>query len=251
MLKLRVIPTLLYDGLTLVKGKNFESWRTVSALIQQVQIYALRGVDEMILLDISSTNKKTRINFNLIKDITENIFMPFTVGGGIKNIYDIQNLLKSGADKVSINTAAFHDKKFIKEAVKIFGSQCIVISVDYKKINGSELVFTNSGKHNTNKNLYEYLEEINELNVGEVLLTSIDRDGTMLGYNIDVIEKATKILQVPIIASGGAKDYKDMLKLINKTKITAIAAASIYHFKNQTPKLAKSFLKENGIKIRE
>tara|TARA_B100001029_G_C14961313_1_gene394627 strand:- start:141 stop:896 length:756 start_codon:yes stop_codon:yes gene_type:complete len=251
MLKLRVIPTLLYDGLTLVKGKNFESWRTVSALIQQVQIYALRGVDEMILLDISSTNKKTRINFNLIKDITENIFMPFTVGGGIKNIHDIQNLLKSGADKVSINTAAFHDKKFIKEAVKIFGSQCIVISVDYKKINGSELVFTNSGKHNTNKNLYEYLEEINELNVGEVLLTSIDRDGTMLGYNIDVIEKATKILQVPIIASGGAKDYKDMLKLINKTKITAIAAASIYHFKNQTPKLAKSFLKENGIKIRE
>tara|TARA_Y100001970_G_scaffold34256_2_gene42511 strand:- start:3699 stop:4454 length:756 start_codon:yes stop_codon:yes gene_type:complete len=251
MLKLRVIPTLLYDGLTLVKGKNFESWRTVSALIQQVQIYALRGVDEMILLDISSTNKKTKINFNLIKDITENIFMPFTVGGGIKNIHDIQNLLKSGADKVSINTAAFHDKKFIKEAVKIFGSQCIVISVDYKKINGSELVFTNSGKHNTNKNLYEYLEEINELNVGEVLLTSIDRDGTMLGYNIDVIEKATKILQVPIIASGGAKDYKDMLKLINKTKITAIAAASIYHFKNQTPKLAKSFLKENGIKIRE
>tara|TARA_A100001011_G_C14258747_1_gene821344 strand:- start:264 stop:1019 length:756 start_codon:yes stop_codon:yes gene_type:complete len=251
MLKLRVIPTLLYDGLTLVKGKNFESWRTVSALIQQVQIYALRGVDEMILLDISSTNKKTRINFNLIKDITENIFMPFTVGGGIKNIHDIQNLLKSGADKVSINTAAFHDKKFIKEAVKIFGSQCIVISVDYKKINGSELVFTNSGKHNTNKNLYEYLEEINELNVGEVLLTSIDRDGTMLGYNIDAIEKATKILQVPIIASGGAKDYKDMLKLINKTKITAIAAASIYHFKNQTPKLAKSFLKENGIKIRE
>ena len=251
MLKLRVIPTLLYDGLTLVKGKNFESWRTVSALIQQVQIYALRGVDEMILLDISSTNKKTRINFNLIKDITENIFMPFTVGGGIKNIHDIQNLLKSGADKVSINTAAFHDKKFIKEAVKIFGSQCIVISVDYKKINGSELVFTNSGKHNTNKNLYEYLEEINELNVGEVLLTSIDRDGTMLGYNIDAIEKATKILQVPIIASGGAKDYKDMLKLINKTKITAIAAASIYHFKNQTPKLAKIFLKENGIKIRE
>ena len=251
MLKLRVIPTLLYDGLTLVKGKNFESWRTVSALIQQVQIYALRGVDEMILLDISSTNKKTKINFNLIKDITENIFMPFTVGGGIKNIHDIQNLLKSGADKVSINTAAFHDKKFIKEAVKIFGSQCIVISVDYKKINGSELVFTNSGKHNTNKNLYEYLEEINELNVGEVLLTSIDRDGTMLGYNIDVIEKATKILQVPIIASGGAKDYKDMLKLINKTKITAIAAASIYHFKNQTPKLAKIFLKENGIKIRE
>ena len=251
MLKLRVIPTLLYDGLTLVKGKNFESWRTVSALIQQVQIYALRGVDEMILLDISSTNKKTKINFNLIKDITENIFMPFTVGGGIKNIHDIQNLLKSGADKVSINTAAFHDKKFIKEAVKIFGSQCIVISVDYKKINGSELVFTNSGKHNTNKNLYEYLEEINELNVGEVLLTSIDRDGTMLGYNIDAIEKATKILQVPIIASGGAKDYKDMLKLINKTKITAIAAASIYHFKNQTPKLAKSFLKENGIKIRE
>ena len=132
MLKLRVIPTLLYDGLTLVKGKNFESWRTVSALIQQVQIYALRGVDEMILLDISSTNKKTKINFNLIKDITENIFMPFTVGGGIKNIHDIQNLLKSGADKVSINTAALHDKKFIKEAVKIFGSQCIVISVDYK-----------------------------------------------------------------------------------------------------------------------
>ncbi len=251
MLKLRVIPTLLFDGMTLVKGKNFESWRTVSALIQQVQIYALRGVDEMILLDISSTNKNSKINFNLIKDITENIFMPFTVGGGIKNLEDIQNLLNSGADKVSINTAAYHDKKFIKEAVKKFGSQCIVISVDYKKIDNNEIVFTNSGKHNTKKKLYDYLLEINDLNVGEVLLTSIDRDGTMLGYNIDVINKATDLLKVPVIASGGAKNYQDMLNLINKTKVTAVAAASIYHFKNQTPKLAKKFLKENGIKIRE
>ena len=120
MLKLRVIPTLLFDGSTLVKGKKFESWRTVSALIQQVQIYALRGVDEMILLDINSTNRNEKINFNLIKEITENIFMPFTVGGGVKTVEDIRRLLKNGADKVAINTAAFHDKNFIKEAVKIF-----------------------------------------------------------------------------------------------------------------------------------
>ena len=133
MLKLRVIPTLLFDGFTLVKGKNFASWRTVSALIQQVQIYALRGVDEMILLDINSTNRKTPINFNLIKEITENIFMPFTVGGGVQSIEDIRLLLKNGADKVAINTAAFHDKNFIKDAVKNFGSQCIIVSVDYKK----------------------------------------------------------------------------------------------------------------------
>jgi len=251
MLKLRVIPTLLFDGFTLVKGKNFASWRTVSALIQQVQIYALRGVDEMILLDINSTNRKTPINFNLIKEITENIFMPFTVGGGVQSIEDIRLLLKNGADKVAINTAAFHDKNFIKDAVKNFGSQCIIVSVDYKKINGEEIVFTNSGKNNTKKNLYEYLKEINELKIGEVLLTSIDRDGTMQGYDIDVVEKANKFLKAPIIASGGARDYQDMFDLIQKTKINAIAAASIYHFKNQTPKLAKNFLKEKGIKIRE
>ena len=251
MLKLRVIPTLLFDGFTLVKGKKFESWRTVSALIQQVQIYALRGVDEMILLDINSTNSKNPINFNLIKEITENIFMPFTVGGGVRSIEDIRFLLKNGADKVAINTAAFHDRDFIKEAVKIFGSQCIIISIDYKKVNNAETVFTNSGKKNTDKKLYEYLKEVNELNVGEVLLTSIERDGTMEGYDIKVIEKCNKLLKVPIIASGGAKDYNDMLNLIKKTKINAIAAASIYHFKNQTPKLAKNFLKENGIKIRE
>ena len=251
MLKLRIIPTLLFDGFTLVKGKKFESWRTVSALIQQVQIYALRGVDEMILLDINSTNNNSGINYNLIKEITENIFMPFTVGGGVKKIEDINLLLKNGADKVSINTAAFHNRSFIKEAVKTFGSQCIIISIDYKSINDQKIVFTNSGKNNTKKNLYEYLSELNELNVGEVLLTSIDRDGTMQGYDVNVIEKSNSILKVPLIASGGAKDYDDMLNLINKTKINALAAASIYHFKNQTPKLAKNFLKKNGIKVRE
>lgn len=251
MLKLRVIPTLLFDGSTLVKGKKFESWRTVSALIQQVQIYALRGVDEMILLDINSTNRNEKINFNLIKEITENIFMPFTVGGGVKTVEDIRHLLKNGADKVAINTAAFHDKDFIREAVKIFGSQCIVISIDYKNVNNEQFVFTNSGKKNTKKKLFDYLYEINELNVGEVLLTSIDRDGTMDGYDMDVIEKSNKILKVPIIASGGAKDYMNMYNLIKRTKVNAIAAASIYHFKNQTPKLAKIFLKEKGIKIRE
>jgi len=251
MLKLRVIPTLLFDGFTLVKGKNFASWRTVSALIQQVQIYALRGVDEMILLDINSTNNDSGVNHKLINEITENIFMPFTVGGGVKKINDINILLKNGADKVSINTAAYYDKNFIKEAVRTFGSQCIVISIDYKKVNGEDLVFTNSGKKNTGKNLYEYLSEINELNIGEVLLTSIDRDGTMEGYDINVIKKANSILKTPVIASGGAKDYSDMLNLINSTKVTAIAAASIYHFKNQTPKLAKNFLKNNGVNIRE
>jgi cyclase len=250
MLKIRIIPTLLFDGTTLVKGKKFQSWRTVSSLLQQVRIYALRNVDEMILLDISATNNKEKIDLDLIREITEDVFMPFTVGGGINTIKDISNLLSNGADKVSINTAAFNNADFVREAVRTFGSQCIVISIDYRNINNSYKVFTNSGKKNTNVDLFDYIKKILELNIGEILLTSIDRDGTMLGYDIDLIKEINELSNVPIIPSGGAKDYEDMLNLANTTKITALAAASIYHFENQTPKLAKNFLKKNGINIR-
>jgi cyclase len=250
MLKLRIIPTLLFDGITLVKGKKFQSWRTVSTLVQQVRIYALRGVDEMILLDIAATNNKEKVDLNLIKDITQDVFMPFTVGGGIKKTEDINNLLSCGADKVAINTAGFENPHFIKEAVRIFGSQCIIISVDYKKIDNEYIVFTYSGKNNTGTKLFDYLNSIRSLNIGEILLTSIDRDGTMEGYDVEVIKKVNELMDMPIIASGGAKNYQDMLNLIKSTNVTALAAASIYHFKNQTPKKAKIFLKENSINVR-
>ena len=249
MQKIRIIPTVLFNEENIVKGKKFESWRKVGSLYQAIKIYNLREVDEIIFLDINST-KKGNIEYDLIDDFADEGFMPLTIGGGIKNLENIEMLLRSGADKVCINTAAFNDRSFIKEAIKIFGSQCIIISIDYKKLNNELIVFTHSGKFNTRTNLFKYLDEIVAFAPGEIMLTSIDHDGMMNGYDISSLKKINKNYSIPIIASGGAGKCEDFFNMINDTDIRAAAAASIYHFTELTPLDVKKFLKIKKIEVR-
>ena len=250
MKKVRIIPTLLFNGSSLVKGKCFNSWRIVGSIYQSVKLYSLREVDELIFLDINATKNK-KIELRLIDDFADNCFMPLTIGGGIKDIEDIRELLKVGADKVSINSAAITDKKLIKEAIKIFGNQCIIISVDYKKNDkGYKKVYINSQKKITDIDLFDYLEEIKKIKPGEIMLTSVDHDGMMEGYDIETIYKVNKNIDIPVIASGGAGSYEDMYQLIKKTNVSALAAASIYHFKELTPLGVKKFLRDKNIKVR-
>jgi cyclase len=250
MLKLRIIPTLLYKNLKLVKGINFNSWRTVGSIIQAIKIYSIRNVDEIILLNISATNEKKKIDLQLVNDIANECLMPLTVGGGVNSIEDISLLLKAGADKVCINTAAVENIDFIKKASTIFGSQCIVISIDYRKINNTIKLFTHSGNVEIRSTLKEHLLNVEKAGAGEIILTSIDRDGTMTGYDIETIKYASELVNVPIIASGGAGDFENILRLAKETYVSGIAAASIYHFTKKTPTDLKKHLLLNNLPIR-
>lgn len=249
MHKVRIIPTLLYKN-NLVKGKKFKSWRVVGNIYQMIKLYNLREVDELIFFDINATNSG-KIQFDLIDEIADECFVPLTIGGGVKTIDDIEKLLKVGADKVCINTAAVENLDFVKSAIDKYGSQCIVISIDYKMSQSKDReVHINSGTKPTGISLEEHVKNVNKLNPGEILITSIDHDGEMKGYDIDTINLVSRISNVPLIASGGAGNCEDFFKTIKKTNIKAISAASIFHFTEITPLDVKRFLKEKGIKIR-
>ena len=250
MLKLRIIPTLLYKNLKLVKGVNFNSWRTTGSIMTAVKVYNMRQVDELILLNISATNLNQKIDLELVNDIANECFMPLTIGGGIQTIEDISNLLKAGADKVCINTAATKSLDFIRQACEVFGSQSIVVSVDYKVKDGKILVFSNSGEVSTNLDFKKYLKDLEESGVGEFIITSIDRDGTMKGYDIETLKIASELVNVPVIASGGAGEFENILELVKETDVSALAAARIYHFTVKTPRDLKVILKENRIPVR-
>ena len=250
MLKKRIIPTLLFKNNKLVKGINFNSWRTVGSIMQAVRIYKMRKVDELILLDISATNLNKKIDLDLINEVANECFMPLTFGGGIKNLENISSILKSGADKVCINTAATNNLKFIKNACRVFGSQAIIVSVDYKKNKNNLDIWSNSGQIKTNLIFEDYLKDLENIGVGEIILTSIDRDGTMTGYDIDTLKKVNKFLNIPVIAAGGAGDFENMFDLLKTTNISALAAASIYHFTKKTPLDVKKYLKEKKIPVR-
>lgn len=251
MLKTRVMPTLLYKDMELVKGISFDSWRKVGSLMQAIKVYNLRDVDELIFLDIGATNDGTGPDFELIEDFAKECFMPLTVGGGISRINDIKKLLKVGSDKVSINTSAILSPGLIEKAAKKFGSQCIVISIDVKKTDtGNYKVFTHSGQKETDVNPSIHANNAEKRGAGEILLTSIDRDGTMNGYDLEITRKVTETVHIPVIASGGAGNYQDMLSVIKNSNASAVAAASIYHFTEQTPIEAKHYLKGNGVTTR-
>ncbi len=250
MLKTRIIPTLLFREFELVKGVKFDSWRRIGSAMTVVKIYNMREVDELIFLDITATLNNYKPDLKNIDEIADECFMPLTVGGGIKTIKDIKNLLSIGADKVAINTAAVLNPQFIQEASQKFGSQCIVVSIDIKKTNNGYRIFTHSGTRATNIDPIYFAKKVEKLGAGEILLTSIDRDGTFKGYNIDLIKSVSKNLSIPVIASGGAGNYKHMLSVLNDTSASAVAAASIFHFTQQTPLEAKKFLKNHGINVR-
>lgn len=252
MLKVRIIPTLLLKDMGLVKGIGFDSWRRVDTVLPVIKVYNLREVDELILVDINATKENRAPDYDEIKEFSRECFVPFTIGGGIKTIEHIKQLLRSGADKVSINTAAYDDINFIKEASEMFGSQCIVVSIDSKlDTDGNYYCYSNCGTKNTGKLVGDWAERVERYGAGEILITSIERDGSMKGYDLDLIKQVTERVSIPVIASGGAGSYEDMYQAISFSKADAVAAASIFHFTEQTPKCARNYLSTKGIPVRK
>jgi cyclase len=251
LLKIRIIPTLLWKSPGLVKGVSFDSWRRVGTILPSIKVYNTRQVDELILVDISASIEKTEPDFDLINEISAECFIPLTVGGGVNNISQIKQLLRSGADKISINTAAYENPLLIEEASRLFGNQCIVISIDAIKHGKNEYeCFSHSGTRPTGEDLITWVRKMEELGAGEVLITSIENDGTMKGYDIDMIKSVTDNVKIPVIASGGAGNYLHMYDAIHSANASAVAAASIFHFTQQTPLEAKKYLKNLGVNIR-
>jgi cyclase len=249
MLKIRIIPTLLVKTTGLFKGKRFLSDRYVGALMPAIKMYNMRDVDEIAIFDIEATEKKLEPNLQLAKDISENCFVPITLGGGINNIKQVQKLFQYGADKIVVNSYLYKNIDFISKVVSEFGSQSIVASVDVKKIGKGWFCFSNNGKINTNYEVLDWCKKIEKKGVGEIILCSIDNDGMMTGYDQELIRYITKNLNLPIISSGGAGSYKDF-EIAIKNGASAVAAASIYHFTYRTPNEAKEHLISKKLPIR-
>lgn len=251
MLKVRVIPTLLFKDIGLVKCVGFNSWRRVDTVLPAIKVYNMREVDELILLDISASSQNRDPDYKEIEEFSKECFIPFTVGGGIKTLEHIKLLLRSGADKVCINSEAYNNINLIKEASDMFGSQCIVISIDAKlHEDGNYYCYSNCGTICINKRVEDWAKIVEANGAGEILITSIENDGTMKGYDLELIKRITDVVDIPVIASGGAGSYEDMYKAINYSKADAVAAASIFHFTEQTPKCAKNYLGLKGIPVR-
>lgn len=249
--KVRIMPTLLYKDVGLVKGIGFDSWRRVGSVIQAIKVYNMRQVDEVVIFDITATRKRREPDFQLIDDLADDCFMPLTVGGGIRSVENVRRLLRVGADKISINTAAIENPALITQIAERFGSQCVVVSIDFKKHpDKSYEVYSHSGTAPTGKDPVEFARECSDLGAGEILLTSIDRDGTMEGYDKELTRQVCDAVSIPVIASGGAGNYEDMAQVLLDANASAVAAASIFHFTEQTPLAAKIYLREKGIMVR-
>ncbi len=242
---------MLWNGTTLVKGQKFNNERKAGSAITTIKIYNSRDVDEIIFCDISSTNLKKKLDIAFYKEITIECGVPITIGGGINKIKDIDDLLSAGADKVLINSSLYENPSFLNEAAKKFGSQTIVVGIDFKiNAQGKAICVSHLSKREQNKRPHEWALECNERGAGEIVLTSIDNDGCMNGYNCKIIKEVTKKINIPLIASGGAGSYKHMLDAF-KNGADAVAASSIYHFTELTPNDAKKFFISKNIPVRK
>lgn len=251
MLKVRIIPTLLWKDVGLVKGKAFDSWRRVDTVLPVIKVYNMREVDEMILLDISATRNMREPDYESIAEFASECFVPLTVGGGVSNIQHIKQLLRVGADKVAINSAAYRNPKLINEASDMFGTQCVVVSIDVRKnSDGIYQCYSECGNHLEAVSVVDWAKEMASRGAGELLITSIENDGMMKGYDIELISQVTKSVNIPVIASGGAGCYQDFVDAICISNASAVAAASIFHFTEQTPLEAKKYMTEKGIAVR-
>lgn len=252
MLKVRVIPTLLWKQFGLVKGVGFDSWRRVGPVLPAIKVYNQREVDELILMDIIANESTDDPDFESINDFGQDCFVPLTIGGGIRNIGQVQHLLRAGADKVSINTASYLNPDLITAIANRHGSQCVVASVDVRSVaQDSWKCFSHAGRRSTGRNVVEWVRELEDKGAGEILITSIDRDGTMTGYDLDLIQAVVSAVNIPVIASGGAGSYQDMVRAVLQAGASAVAAASIFHFTEQTPAGAKEALASVGIPVRK
>ena len=251
MLKIRVIPTLLWKDYGLVKGIGFDSWRRVGSVLPAVKVYNRRDVDELILVDITAHSEESSFDFESLKDFSNDCFVPLTAGGGINNVNEVQKFLEAGADKVSLNTAIYKQPSLIEDIANIYGSQCVVASVDVRKVGRENWAcFSRAGSCNENKDLITWAKELESRGAGELLITSIDKDGTMEGYDLELLRAIVDAVNIPVIASGGAGNYQDMIDAA-LCGVSAVASGSMYHFTEQTPAGAKVAMAEAGIAIRE
>tara|TARA_B100001123_G_scaffold65364_1_gene72459 strand:- start:3426 stop:4184 length:759 start_codon:yes stop_codon:yes gene_type:complete len=251
MLKKRIIPCLDINNGRVVKGINFVNLVDAGDPAEQAKIYNDNGADEICFLDISATHENRNTMLEVVKKTTEKCFVPLTVGGGVRTLEDINNLLLAGADKVSINTAAVKDENLITEATKKFGSQCIVVAVDAKKVKNDKWeVFTHGGRKPTGKDVLKFVKKMESLGAGEILLTSMDRDGTKKGYDLDLTKKVSNLINIPVIASGGVGNLEHLHQGFKIGKASAVLAASIFHFGEYSILDAKQYLDSKGIPVR-
>lgn len=251
MPKIRIIPTLLFKEVGLVKGVGFDSWRRIGSAMQAVKVYNMREVDELIYLDVTATTDKRHPDFEAVDELADECFMPLTVGGGVRTVDDVRRLLQVGADKVAVNTAAVENPAVIREIAQRFGSQCVVISIDARRhADGIHEVYTHAGTIATGRDPVSLAREVEALGAGEILLTSIERDGTMTGYDVELTRRVSEAVSIPIIVSGGAGTYAHMAEVLHDGHASAVAAASMFHFTEQTPLEAKRYLREQGFRVR-
>lgn len=250
MLKKRIIPKLLLKDGRNVKGTRFESLRDVGHPVTNARIYDAQGADELVFLDIAATADNRRLLYAIIEKTAAEVFMPFCVGGGISTLDDIRRLLLAGADKVAINTAAVVTPRLISEASRRFGAQCVVVSIDFCGSGSGARVVTHGGRTMTGLDVVDHAKRQVDLGAGEILLTSVDRDGTMTGYDLETTFAVADAVTAPVIAAGGAGTLRHLVEAIEVGHAAAVAAGSLFHFTDQSPIKARSFMRAAGVEVR-
>ena len=251
MLAKRIIPCLDVKNGETVKGVNFNDLRYAGNPVELAKKYSESGADELVFLDITATNEGRQTTVKMVEQVAKNVFIPFTVGGGIREIDDFKILLQAGADKISVNSAAVKNPELIEKASKYFGSQCVVVAIDAKKIENDYHVFINAGQKDTGIRLTDWAKEVEKLGAGEILLTSMDTDGTKQGFDNEMLKVVSEIINIPLIASGGAgANYRHFLDAFEIGKADAALAASIFHYGELSIEKLKQQLKEKGVIIR-
>lgn len=251
MLAKRIIPCLdVHDG-RVVKGINFVNLQDAGDPVELAAYYYKEGADELVFLDISASYEQRKTMVEVVKNTAREVFIPFAVGGGIRNIDDIRNILKAGADKISVNSAAIKDPGLITQGAKKFGSQCIVVAVDARLAGPDHWeVYINGGRTPTGIDALEWVRKVEKLGAGEILLTSMDKDGTKDGYDIPLTRAVSQAVGIPVIASGGAGNLEHLYEAVQDGQADAVLCASIFHYREYTVRRAKEYLAEKGVPIR-
>lgn len=251
MLAKRIIPCLDVKNGRVVKGINFVGLQDVGDPVECAKEYNKQGADEIVFLDIMATNEDRDTIVDVVQKTAKEVFVPLTVGGGIRTIEDFRKLLRAGADKISVNSAAVKNPNLIREAADIFGSQCVVVAIDAKRIDGRFHVVVNGGRVDTGLDAVEWAKTVEGLGAGEILLTSMDADGTKNGFDIELLNAVTAVIGIPIIASGGCGKLEHFSELFLQSNADAALAASLFHYKELTVSQVKEHLKEHNIPVRK
>jgi len=253
MLAKRIIPCLDVKDGRVVKGVNFVNLQDAGDPVETATIYDQAGADELVFLDITASSDQRKTILDVVRRTAEKVFIPFTVGGGISDVEDIREILKAGADKISINSAAVKNPQLITQGAKRFGSQCIVVAIDAKKKSNYEdqwEVYIHGGRTNTGMDVIQWVKKIESLGAGEILLTSMDADGTKDGYDLPLTRLVSEVVNIPVIASGGAGNMEHMYQAVTQGKADAVLAASIFHYGEYTVSQVKEYLQEKGVVVR-